>query len=82
MKLYALGFSRYLSERYYSVVFLKDYTILITFSWNQLDVSIVVMSIIGIGLEEIEGQVSIDSTSLAMVDFCIRFSLSIPPSFV
>ena len=30
------------------------------FSWNQLDVSIVVMSIIGIGLEEIEGQVCLD----------------------
>jgi hypothetical protein len=30
------------------------------FSWNQLVVSIVVMSIIGIGLEEIEGQVCLD----------------------
>ena len=54
MKVSALGLTRYLSDR----CNLNERFISINpFRWNQLDVVIVFLSIIGIALEEIEGQV-------------------------
>lgn len=53
MKVAALGVSRYLSDRF----FLSKKAKITPFRWNQLDVAIVFLSIIGIALEEIEGQV-------------------------
>ena len=55
MKVSALGLQRYLSDRL--VLVDKGHRLLFAYRWNQLDVSIVFLSIIGIALEEIEGQV-------------------------
>ena len=55
MKVGALGLARYMSDRWISNNFV--HTIFLIPRWNQLDVAIVFLSIVGIALEEIEGQV-------------------------
>ena len=57
MKVGALGLARYLSDRWNSNNLVCTISLKIIFRWNQLDVAIVFLSIVGIALEEIEGQV-------------------------
>ena len=57
MKISALGVQRYLSDRWIFSQNIRAKSNLFKFRWNQLDVSIVFLSIIGIALEEVQGQV-------------------------
>ena len=57
IKIYAVGVSRYLIEK-----------------WNQLDVGIVIMSIVGIGLEFVEGQALFINPTLIRVMRVLRIA--------
>ena len=61
LKIYAVGLSRYFTDKYLVLIsklniYWKNY--FFSLRWNQLDVGIAVLSVIGIGLEEVEGQVA------------------------
>ena len=95
LKIYALGLSRYFTDKYSfenyhismegSTKWLLEYHPsigkYILFRWNQLDVGIALLSVIGIGLEEVEGQVGLGCSPIMFTrerSHC-RHSSSTPP---
>ena len=77
--MYAVGISRYFIDRYQfeplnPCIYQKKIHSFMYIRWNQLDVSIAMLSIIGIGLEEVEGQSFIINPTVIRVMRVLRIA--------